>query len=75
MRDHPRTNGAAMLALADPPPPTTTPHAEPDPIPGLKHTPEWHRAQEIAERAWLDAYMRWTLKYGRRPLHGLGGTR
>jgi len=58
-----------MLALADPP---DTQHQT---IPGLKHTPAWHRAQEIAERAWLDAYMRWTLKYGRRPRNGLGGTR
>lgn len=58
-----------MLALADPP------AAEPGLIPGLKHPPEWHREQEDRERAWLDAYMRWTLKYGTRPLHGLGGPR
>jgi hypothetical protein len=59
-----------MLALAEPPPP----HTEPAPglIPGLKQTPEWHREQEDLERAWLNAHMRWTLKYGTRPLHGRG---
>jgi hypothetical protein len=57
-----------MLALAEPPP------TQPDPVPGLKRSPEWHRAQEDQERAWLDAYMRRALKCSRRPLHGRGGT-
>jgi hypothetical protein len=59
-----------MLALAEPP--HTQP--EPEPVPGLKRSPEWHRAQEDQERSWLDAYMRRALKCSRRPLHGRGGT-
>ena len=62
-----------MLALAEPPPPQTEP--ETGLIPGLKRSPEWHREQEDLERAWLNAYTRWTLKYGTRPLHGRGGPR
>jgi len=58
-----------MLALADPP------HTQPGGGVFEAGDGAWHRAQETSERAWLDAYMRWTLKYGRRPLHGLGGTR
>lgn len=52
-----------MLALADPP------EAQPDTglIPGLKYPPEWHRMQEQAERAYLDARIRWHLKH-RLPL-------
>ena len=63
-----------MLALAEPPPPQT----EPQPgclISGLKHSPEWHREQEDLERAWLDAYTRWTLRHATRPLRGQGGPR
>lgn len=58
-----------MLALADPP------TNQPGPIPGLKRSPEWHRAQEDQERAWLDNWMQWAAKFGRRPLHGRGGDR
>lgn len=50
-----------MLALADPP---TT---RPDLIPGLKYSPEWHRMQEQAERAYLDARIRWCRRH-RLPL-------
>ena len=66
-----------MLALAEPPPPHTEPQPEPEfgLIAGLKQTPEWHREQEDLERAWLNAYTRWTLKYGTRPLRGRGGPR
>lgn len=39
-----------MLALADPP------DTQPDLIPGLTYSPEWHREQEADERAWLDDY-------------------
>lgn len=65
-----------MLALAEPPPPQTEP-TEPETglIPGLTYSPEWHREQEDLERAWLNAYTRWTLKYGTRPLHGRGEPR
>jgi len=38
-----------MLALAAP---------TPGPIPGLHHSPEWHREQEDSERAWLDQWAR-----------------
>lgn len=62
-----------MLALADPPPQQSA--TEAGLIPGLKYPPEWHREQEDLERAWLDTYTRRTLKYGTRPLHGLGGHR
>lgn len=62
-----------MLALADPPPPQAEPEA--DHIPGLKRSPEWHREQEDLERAWLDAYTRWTLTYATRPVCGRGGPR
>ena len=62
-----------MLALAEPPPQQSEP--APGLIPGLKQSPQWHREQEDLERAWLNAHMRWTLKYGTRPLHGRGGPR
>lgn len=52
-----------MLTLADPPPTTT----QPDLIPGLKNSPEWHRMQEQAERAYLDARIRWCRRH-RLPL-------
>lgn len=51
-----------MLALADPP------AVRPDLIPGLKYSPPWHREQEDKERDWLDAYVRWTLKFRTRPV-------
>lgn len=56
-----------MLALADPPPPHTPP--EPDLIPGLTYSPQWHREQETLEQAWLDAYIRCCLKCGSLPVH------
>lgn len=54
-----------MLALAEPPPTT-----EPGLIPGLKYSPGWHREQEDKERAWLDAYVRWTLRIKHLGMHG-----
>jgi hypothetical protein len=50
-----------MLTVAAPPAPP------PDLIPGLTRSPEWHREQEAAERAHLDARVRWRLRY-RLPL-------
>lgn len=50
-----------MLALADPP------DTQPDLIPGLVYSPEWHREQEAAERAYLDARIRWYRRH-RLPL-------
>lgn len=51
-----------MLALADPPQPDT------GMIPGLKYPPEWHREQEDAEQAWLDAYIRWAERFRALPV-------
>jgi hypothetical protein len=50
-----------MLALADPP------DTQPDLTPGLVYSPEWHREQEAAERAYLDARIRWYRRH-RLPL-------
>jgi hypothetical protein len=36
----------------------TRPDTQPDTIPGLAYPPEWHRQQELEERAWLDDYAR-----------------
>lgn len=41
-----------MLATAD------LPDTQPETIPGLVYSPEWHREQEQEERAWLDDYTR-----------------
>lgn len=62
-----------MLALADPPPRQTEP--APGLIPGLKQSPEWHREQGGLERAWLDAYMRWCLRFRPTPARDQGGRR
>lgn len=53
-----------MLALADPP------ATEPQPIPGLKYPPEWHREEEDREQAWLNAHIRWSLRRGLLPVNG-----
>jgi hypothetical protein len=49
-----------MLTLAD------FPDTQPDTIPGLAYSIEWHREQEAMERAWLDDYARWGLDLGAR---------
>lgn len=58
-----------MLALADPP--AVQPHL----IPGLKYPPEWHRAQEAREQAWLNAYARWCLRLRLIPTRRRGEAR
>ena len=49
-----------MLTLAD------FPDTQPDTIPGLVYSPQWHREQEMQERAWLDDYAQWGLNIGAR---------
>ncbi|MEU5322913.1 hypothetical protein AB0G67_40115 [Streptomyces sp. NPDC021056] len=50
-----------MLALADPPQPTT------GMIPGLKYPPEWHREEEAREQAWLNARIRKHMRHRLTP--------